>query len=175
AVGQARHPPQPALYGGFRGARPPPPGEPGGVAGDPDRHRLFYRPPAPPPPPPPGETPPVRGGASRAERPPCPAGPPPASTSLPAPRRATRAADRMPMAACSRAWAGLCSSGPPRHTASHERPFEMTSRLAHWWASITGWRWTNVAMQPTPRRIRPVTPARAERSATDSRRGLAGR
>src|SRR2546425_3601874 len=40
---------------------------------------------------------------------------------------------------------------------------------------MTGWRWTNVAMQPTPRRSRDVTPARADSSVTDSSRGLASR
>ena len=44
----------------------------------------------------------------------------------------TRSPERMPIVACSRACAGLCSSGPPRHTASSERPPDMTSRLAHW-------------------------------------------
>src|SRR3990172_1291215 len=40
---------------------------------------------------------------------------------------------------------------------------------------MTGWRWTKVAMQPTASRTFAVTPARAERSVTDSRRGLARR
>ena len=79
------------------------------------------------------------------------------------------------MTSCSAAWAAFASLGPPRQTASHARPPESTSRLAHWWASMTGWRWTNVAMQPTPRRSLVVTPASAESSVTDSSRGLASR
>src|SRR2546426_12557230 len=40
---------------------------------------------------------------------------------------------------------------------------------------MTGWRWTKVAMHPTPRRSRDVTPASADSSVTDSRRGFASR
>src|SRR3990167_1081771 len=94
---------------------------------------------------------------------------------MPSSRRPTRSPAATPITACSSAWAVLCSFGPPRQTASHVRPPDSTSRLAHWWASITGWRWTNVAMQPTPRRTREVTAASAERSVTDSRRGFASR
>src|SRR5215468_3393622 len=94
---------------------------------------------------------------------------------MPSSSRPTRSFAWIDMAACSRACAALASFGPPRHTASHERPPESTSRLAHWCASSTGWRWTNVAMQPTPRRARVVTPASVPRSATDSSRGLASR
>src|SRR5439155_1522679 len=71
--------------------------------------------------------------------------------------------------------AALPSLGPPMQTTSQPRPFDSTSRLAHCWAKSTGWRWTNVARHPTPSLSPPVTPARAERSVTDSRRGLARR
>src|SRR5262245_32599718 len=94
---------------------------------------------------------------------------------MPSSSRLTRSLARTDIAACSSAWAAPASSGPPRHTASHERPPESTSRLAHWCASITGWRWTKVAMQPTPRRTRDVALASAESRVTASRRGLAGR
>ncbi len=36
------------------------------------------------------------------------------------------------MTLCSAAWAAFASLGPPRQTASHVRPPESTSRLAHW-------------------------------------------
>ncbi len=94
---------------------------------------------------------------------------------MPSSSRSTRSPEAMPITACSAAWAALALSGPPRHTASSARPSERTSRLAHCWASITGWRCTNVAMQPTARRTRSVTPASAESSVTDSSRGLASR
>src|SRR6185436_17091020 len=76
---------------------------------------------------------------------------------------------------CSRAWAGLCSLGPPRQTASQERPPEITSRLAHCCASSAGWRCGNVAIQPTASFTFLVIAASAERSAMDSKRGLASR
>src|SRR3989441_1551277 len=94
---------------------------------------------------------------------------------MPSSSLSTRSLDPTPITACPSAWAALCSSGPPRQTASQALPPESTSRLAHWCANITGWRWTKVARQPTPSRSFVVTPASAERSATDSRRGLASR
>ena len=94
---------------------------------------------------------------------------------MPSSRRSTRSPEAMPMTACSAAWAALALSGPPRQTASHARPPESTSRLAHCWAKSTGWRCTNVARQPTASRTRSVTPASADSSVTDSSRGLASR
>ncbi len=94
---------------------------------------------------------------------------------MPSSSRSTRSPEAMPITACSAACAALALSGPPRHTASHARPSESTSRLAHCWASMTGWRCTKVAMQPTASRTRSVTPASAESSVTDSSRGLARR
>src|SRR5262245_54518303 len=79
------------------------------------------------------------------------------------------------MTLCSRACAGLCSSGPPRHTARSDRPPDSTSRLAHCWANRSGWRCTKVARQPTASRSRDVAPASAESNATASSRGLASR
>ena len=93
----------------------------------------------------------------------------------PSSRRSGRSADATPMTLCSAACAAFASLGPPRQATSQARPFEITSRLAHWWASMTGWRWTNVAMQPTASRTRLVTAARLASSVTDSRRGLARR
>src|SRR2546425_136004 len=94
---------------------------------------------------------------------------------MPSSSRPTRSLAFTFIPLCSRACAFDCSSGPPRQTASQARPLESWSRLAHCWAKSTGWRWTNVARQPTPRRTRDVTPARAESRETASRRGLASR
>ena len=94
---------------------------------------------------------------------------------IPSSRRPTRSLERTPITACSAACAALASLGPPMQTTSQARPFDSTSRLAHCWAKSTGWRWTNVARHPTPSLTREVMPASAERSVTDSRRGLARR
>ena len=50
---------------------------------------------------------------------------------MPSSSRPTRSLALIDIAACSSAWAALAESGPPRQTASHERPPESTSRLAH--------------------------------------------
>ena len=94
---------------------------------------------------------------------------------MPSSMRPTRSLERMPMTLCSSACAALCSSGPPRQTASHARPPESTSRLAHCCANSSGWRCTKVARQPTASLSRDVAPASADSSATASRRGLASR
>ena len=94
---------------------------------------------------------------------------------MPSSSRPTRSVSLMPITLCSSACAGLCSLGPPKQTASHARPFEMTSRLAHCCASKAGWRCGKVAIQPTANRTFFVIAASAERRAMDSKRGLARR
>jgi hypothetical protein len=56
--------------------------------------------------------------------------------------------------------------------ASHVRPPDKTSRLAHCSASSTGLRWAMVAIQATPSFTRDVCAAMAPNSGMHSSRGL---